>query len=486
MSQPPQSSQPQQGQYATQQAAIPADQRTPDEQQLDQANNSPWRRWNDPLQLIQNEEPAHIGRLVLWLVSILMLLTIAWAVFGKLDIVVSAQGKLVPQNLIKIVQPAESGVVKTILVKEGDAVQAGQVLVQLDTTLANADQKGISADLALQQMQQRRIQAELSGSRFTKLPEDDAAVYLQASNQLQANRRAQQDALAQEQSQLTRIQSEHTAAQTNLQRMEQALPSYIQSAESYQNMAAQDLVPKLLAVEKQREADDKTKERDAQQSNLKALSASIQAQRKRIAQIKSSYRSQLQQQLLETQAKISQLKPTLRKTQYRQTLMELKAPEDGIVKDLATTTTGAVVQPGTILLTLVPQDEKLYADVTIRNEDIGFVEIGQAAQVKIAAFPFQKYGLIESKIIRISPDATEAPNQPQQGNPSAFAPQQAQSTYKARVELGKNTLTGPDGDVHTIQTGMQVVAEINQGKRTVLEYILSPINKAVKEAARER
>jgi hemolysin D len=117
----------------------------------------PPSRWHDPLQLIQNNPPSQTGRIVLWSVSILVFLMIIWAAIGKLDIIATAEGKLVPQTLVKIVQPAEAGVVKELLVNEGDSVKAGQVLAKLDATVASADKTGISNDLQAQRMQEQRI-----------------------------------------------------------------------------------------------------------------------------------------------------------------------------------------------------------------------------------------------------------------------------------------------------------------------------------------
>ncbi|MBI1835145.1 MAG: HlyD family efflux transporter periplasmic adaptor subunit [Burkholderiales bacterium] len=154
-----------------------------------------------------------------------------------------------------------------------------------------------------------------------------------------------------------------------------------------------------------------------------------------------------------------------------------------------TTTVGAVVQPGAVVLTLVPKGEQLFADVNIKNEDVGFVQIGQTVQIKLAAYPFQKYGMLRGKVIHLSADASET-----KGNTSSYSAAGTGdsnsgvsiATYKARIQLAQQTLSDAQGNKLVIAPGMQVVAEINQGKRTVLEYLLSPVQKAVNEAGRER
>ena len=169
-------------------------------------------------------------------------------------------------------------------------------------------------------------------------------------------------------------------------------------------------------------------------------------------------------------------------------MLELKAPQAGIVKDVATRTIGSVVSPGTILLTLVPIDEPLQAEVMINNDDVGFVYEGQSVKLKLAAYPFQKYGMVEGKVTHVSADATDGQGQgkPNQSNQKGTNdPINGQAGYKAIVTLNKQSLTA-SGKMFNLTPGMQVAAEINQGKRTIMEYLLSPVQGVFQEAARER
>jgi hemolysin D len=449
----------------------------------------PPSRWHDPLQLIQNEPPSQIGRIVLWSVSILIFILIAWATFGQLDIIATAEGKLVPQTLVKIVQPAEPGVVRELLVREGDHVKAGHVLARLDTTLVTADKTSISTNLATQQMQARRLEAELTGQPMLPRAGDNPMLYAQVQSQYTAQRKAFLDSLDQETSLLAKADYERKSAAEILAKLEQTLPTYRKSADAYAKLEKEGFITGIAAADKQREAIEKAKDLDAQQSTVAALNATIAAQQKRISQLRSTYQSERQKELAEVRARIAQLQPSLDKSIYREGLMELKAPQDGVIKDLATTTVGAVVQPGTVVLTLVPHGEQLYADVNIKNDDVGFVQVGQNAQVKLAAYPFQKYGMVNGKVIHVSADATEPSPSNRSGNNSddeSDRREAAMSTYKARVQLDQQTLIGPRGGNLILAPGMQITAEIHQGKRTVMEYLLSPVQKAVSEAGRER
>lgn len=481
-------------------SAVPPSQQTIDAAPgaLRQANAQviplrPPSRWHDPLKLIQNDAPSEMGRMVLWAVSILILVLLVWAAFGQLDIIASAEGRLVPQTLVKIVQPAESGVVTQLLVNEGDSVKAGQVLAKLDTTLAKADKTGIASDLATQQMQVRRIKAELAEQSMRPATGDDPLRYAQVQSQFIAHRKAFSDSLDQEKSMLLKAEHEKKSADQVLIKLEQTLPTYRKAANAYAKLEKEGFFGSVPADDKQREAIEKARDLDAQQSMVAALNATIAAQHKKISQLQSAYRSDLEKELAEIRSKIGQLQPSLDKTIYKEGLMELRAPQDGTVKDLATTTVGAVVQPGTVVLTLVPRGEQLFADVNVKNDDVGFVREGQSVQIKLAAYPFQQYGMLSGKVIHISADASEpakgaAASSGTGGSGAADAGSSAGAiaTYKARVRLDAQILSDPQGNKLALTPGMQVVAEINQGKRTVLEYLLSPVQKAVKEAGRER
>ncbi len=421
-------------------------------------------------------------RLVLRTVSALVAALILWSVFGKLDIVSGAEGKLVPQTLLKVVQPAEAGVVAELLVHEGDKVIAGQVLVRLDPTLARAEQGGVADEMKRQALQIRRIESEMHGKAFVASPGDDMTRFLQAEAQLAARRTSFARSIEHEQALLARAQNEVASARAVLTKLEETLPSYRKVAAAYDNLEREGFLGGLAAAEKQRESLEKAKDLDAQRATVASLLSGVTAQRTRILHIESAHRAELGREIADLRASIAQLQPNLDRANYKHTLMELKASQDGVVKDIATTTVGAVVQPGVVILTLIPKDERLFADVQIKNEDAGFVRVGQVARIKFAAFPFQKYGMATGKVIHISADASE-PNV--NGNIDE-SPQQVESYYKARVQLDSQALRSPQGTVLPLSPGMQLKAEITQGQRTVIEYLLSPLQKALSEAGRER
>ncbi len=432
---------------------------------------------------VEEESPSPLPRLILYTLLALFAVALLWAAFGRLDIIAVAQGKLVPQSFLKIVQPAESGIVKEILVTEGDAVNEGQVLVRMDTRLSEADGRTLLAELQRKRLQLRRIEAELTGKPLKLLADDPPDVFAQTEAQLKARRQAYLDALGAEQATLTKAQHDLKAATEIEGKLKKTVPIYKDYAESWDRLAKEGFAGRLLALERQRTYMESEQELRAQSQNVESLRALIAQSEKRVSQITSNYRQQLQNERVEAEALYHKLQQDWDKQEHRHALLELKAPQAGIVKDLATHTPGTVVAPGTILLTLVPHDEPLIAEVWVNNADAGFVLTEQKARVKLVAYPFQKYGMLDGVVKHISPDASDRADAGQ--DKKNADPALANQGYRALVAL-KTPHLERDGRYYKLTPGMQVSAEVNLGSRTVLEYLLSPVQKTVAEAGRER
>ena len=440
--------------------------------------------FSPPLLRLQDAPPNPLGRKVLWLLLSLLAALLLWATFGRLDIVAVAEGKLIPESYVKIVQPSESGIVKEILVREGQTVKAGQVLMRMDTLISEADTKSIDADYQRKRLALRRIQAELSGLPFKTEVSDPVGLAQEISAQYRANKTSFEAALAEERSRLTKAKQELAAAQQIKQKLEETLPHYREQDKAYEKLVKDGYAGSLMGSDKKRERVEKEQELQTQNFVIESARASIQQSEKKLVQIDSDYRRQLHAERNDIQGQFDKLAQEVTKQAHKQDLLELKASQDGIVKDLATHTTGTVVQPGTVLLTLVPQDEILRAEVWVSNEDIGFVRQGQPVKLKFAAFPFQKYGMVEGTVEHVSADAAD--NNTGNGNTQTDPSKKNQPlVYKALVALKQMSLE-MDKQRFMLSAGMQTNAEIRLGDRTVMEYLLSPVRKAWHEAGRER
>lgn len=429
---------------------------------------------------IQESPPARLPRAILYSVGLLFSILFVWALFGKLDIIASAEGRLVPRSYTKIVQPADAGIVTEIRVSDGQIVKAGQVLMLMDATTAAADLNSLTNESALKNLTLRRIDAELNNAPFIPLASDSAELFSRLKAQYVARRQALADSIAQEQAVQDKARFELQAAKQVLEKLHATLPLYQQVALSYEKLVKDGYVSELGAKDKIREKIEKEQDLKAQQSTVHALSSAILQSQKRLAQIQSNYISQLTSDRVEIQSDAQKTDAALTKQNYKSSLLELRAPQDGIVKDLAIHTRGTVVQPGTVLLNIVPKQESLVAELAIKNEDVGFVRPGQAVKIKLASYPFQKYGMVEGKIDHVSADST-MPNAQQ--TPSSAT---QSLSYKAIATLNTQLLAVAGGHPLALSSGMAVIVEIHQGSRTVMEYLLSPVQKIAYEAARER
>jgi HlyD family secretion protein len=430
---------------------------------------------------IEAGDPSRRSRTVLWTVCALFAVLLLWAIFAKVDIVAVAQGRLVPQTYVKIVQPAEAGIIREILIKDGDSVERGQILVRLDPTVNKADSIAVTKELELERLQLRRIEAELASKVMPRQDDDTEAAFMQVHAQGLSHRQSFLDSLAQETAARERARRELDAAREVRAKLETTLPSYEKTAAAYEKLARENLVGSLQAEERRREASEKAQDLQAQIATVASLEATITEREQRLAQLKSAYHSDLNQQRLQAVTAINRLEQQSGKLTYQEGLLELRAPQSGIVKELATTTVGAVVQPGSVILSLVPANEPLRAEVQIENKDIGFVRPGQAVRIKLTTFQFQKYGMLDGAVETVSADSNSNQEASTRSEPSHFDSQ----SFKAVIELRNQQLIS-NGVALPLAAGMQVSAEITQGKRTVLEYLLSPVRRIASEAAKER
>ena len=439
-----------------------------------------------PLLRIQENPPAPLAGWYLRMLMGLFVCLLLWVILGRLDIVAVAEGKLVPEGYLKIVQSVEQGIVKSILVREGERVKEGQVLIRMDPVLANADGRSLSSDYHHKRLALRRIDAQLSGNPFITQKDDPAEIFRQMQAQYEANLQAYRNALAQEQAMREKAENDLSSARTIKAKLEQTLPHYIAQEAAYSKLSRDGFAGQIMAADKSRERIEREQDLRSQEFVIRSNLALIAQADRKIEQITADYRRQLQGERVEAATQYERLRQELAKIEHRQGQLELRAPQAGIVKDLATHTVGTVTSPGTILMTLVPLGENVIAEVWVGNQDVGFVRPGQDVKIKLAAFPFQKYGMAQGSVDQVSADATEAPSANTRsdaltGRDRPMGP----LAYRALVHLGSQDLISGDKP-YPLAAGMQVSAEINLGTRSILEYLLSPVQKAFHEAGRER
>ncbi len=463
-----------------------------------------------PAALSLQETPAHPApRRAAWAVCTLFVIAIVWSIFGQIDIVAVAQGRIVVSDNTKTLQPLEASVVKRVLVQDGDSVQAGQVLVELDATNANADQASVREQLAAAVSEERRTTALIEALRNGKTPallplplgegrgrdgafEPRAASPSSGSGLQAGTRLAEEGGPSPDQSTTAQLQAEWQDITAKLAKL-----SAEQAHRQAEIATVRALIAKLdatLPIAQQREDDfkrltdqgfmsshagqDRTRERIEQERDLatqKARLIEAQAALKESENTRTAYQAETQRLLSERQAqanlKRQQLTQERNKTDQRSRLTQLTAPVAGTVQQVAVHTEGGVVTPAQVLMIIVPKDAHVTADVVIDNKDIGYVNVGQSVQVKLETFPFTRYGTIEAHVSSVTADAV---NDEKRG-----------AIFPATLTLNRTSID-VDGKRIRLSPGMNVTAEIKTGKRRVIEYLLSPVQRALGESMGER
>lgn len=427
------------------------------------------------------QPPSAMPKIMLYVPLTLFVLVLAWAFFGQLDIVTRADGKLVPQNRIKIVQPFEGGRIAKILVRDGDLVKAGQLLMLMDAQLSAADTQKLITEIQATKLQLSRVAAELVGKELTVNAKKITEINARMLAQYRVNRSAYRHELKQEEASLDRLRKEQEGAHDIHEKLQETLVLYQASEKVVSDLRKEGYISKIEILDKQRDRIKAETNLKSQAGAIKSLGARISEAQEKIGQIKSAYRQKLITEQIALQKQADQLEQDWLKQEYRNNQMELKASEDGFVKDLATNTEGSVVPAGTVLMTLVPVNEPMQAEVFIDNKDIGFISAGQEAKIKITSYQFQKYGMIDAAVERISADASERGDaSPMDGNGGGRS-----TGYRTVLNLSQQFLEY-NGERFSLRPGMRISAEIKMGTRSVIDYIMSPIQKTVSEAATER
>jgi len=430
-----------------------------------------------PAELELVETPVHPAPH--WAMRILVALTLVAlciGIFGRLDIVVSASGQFTPDARVKVIQPAITGVVREIHVRDGERVEAGQLLMKLDTTQAAAD-----ADKA----RSAKLDAELAAARANALlaaqhdnqtpvvsPVDGApdARMKEAQRQAEGAWIAYRNQIDSAQAELNKRQAELDSTRAEIAKLEATAPLARQQADAYQALVSKQYVARTDYLDKEQNALDKQHELASQRSHAKELAAGIAEQRADIESAVSKFRHEQLDELEKDTQQATQSRNDEIKAQTRQGLLSLTAPVAGTVQQLSVHTLGGVVTTAQSLMEIVP-DDALEIEAKLLNKDVGFVEVGQRAAVKIEAFPYTRYGYLNGTVTQVSNDATQD--------------KKLGLTFPVRIRVDTNRIK-VDNRWITLTPGMAVTADIRTGHRSVIGYFLDPLLQTAKESMRER
>jgi len=421
---------------------------------------------------IQETPPSPHGRIMLYMIMAIVVIALAWATWGEIDIITVAHGKIIPNDYSKAIEPIETGVVKAIHVKAGDPVKAGQVLIELDTTATGADAERVSHDLASVRAEAARLRCLLNGT--PDLPKLDGV----SPDFVKLQRQLLHDQLAEwrgkEQAARLLVTQRRAAlkvTEADIKRLETTLPLIQERAAAMRSVVDKGYVTRTdyLKVEEERIGNEQqlAMQRHKREQDRAAWQQASRDYQSQVANFKQT----TQTQLAEIETKIASLSKDDVKASNRNRQQTLSAPIDGVVQQLSVHTIGGVVKPAEQLMVIAPLDGQLQVEAWVENKDIGFVDAGQDAEIKVDAFPFTKYGYITGKLLYTSKDAVPM--------------DKVGYVYTTRVQMDKHTINVGNKEVN-LTPGMNVSVEIKTGKRRVIEYVLTPLINGITEAGRER
>ena len=438
--------------------------------------------------------PSPTGRAIGISVIALFCFALIWSIFGTVDIVATAPGKIIPTGGTKIIQPFESGVVSAIHVHDGQSVKAGDVLIELDPTMTDAERDHLKSDLVSAKLDVARLRAALSGSPDAidqfRPPEDASPALIEINRQLLISQLAeQQGKQAALDRQLKQKEAERDTIAAAITKIETTLPVLSQRVDIRKYLYDKDLGSKLTYLTEYQDLIGQQQDVLVQKSRLQEAEAAVAALGETRAQTAAEYRRTRFEELTKAEQKAAGLAQDVIKAEQRTKLQALTAPVDGVVQQLAVHTVGGVVGPGQVLLAVVPLDSHLEIEAMVSNRDIGFVHAGQGAEIKVDTFNFTRYGLIHGDVLSVSKDAITRDKSQDKSNDKGTEKTSSESgqelNYAARVSLDRTQMQMEDKLVN-LAPGMAVTVEIKTGSRKIIGYLFSPVMQYKQEMFRER
>ena len=421
--------------------------------------------------------PSPTKRLVMWTVVALLVIGLLWAFLGHINEVAVANGKVIPSGQAKTVQVKNKGIVKEILVEEGQKVEEGDVLVVLDPTTTSADYDSLKKRAAYYKLDIQRLTAELTGQPF--MPEEDPdleahdlaaelALYQSRTNDYRTQRESRQEIISQKKARLE-------ASQATYEKYKEGLRISRFKEEKLTDLMNEAAISAFQLLEQQKESIEYEKNAQSELDTITSIQAEIAEAEQNLANVDASYRKEIMTALVDAKKEYYTVTESIKKADEDSRMATIYAPTSGRVYGLNIHTIGGIVTDAQALMQVVPEDAKLEFEVYADNKDIGFIKDGQTAEVKVETFNFQKFGIVDATVVEVSADAVNEPGD-----------QERNKKFKLiLVPSGKNTID-VFGEEVPLAVGMNVSAEIKIKEKRIVDFFLDPFRRYTSEALRER
>ena len=412
---------------------------------------------------IEDSPVSPLGRFTFWIIVAIMIVTVLWLTIGKVDIVVSARGLIIPDGEAKIIQPLDTGVISKILVKEGDFVKEGQPLMEIDPATTEPELESVQKNLEDTLLEIKRLNATADGNEFDTTNEISETALIQ-QNLYNASMSAIKNKVEAKKINLSKTEDKLNATRAELSAKKQILGAKIDQEQRMKN------VIDVIAYEDYQNILNEIKTLNAEVTKLNYQIKELNSQKvqilKEIDAIEDEFKATNLEKLADKTKAANELKSNADQIIFRNTKQTITSPCDGYVDKLFIHTNGGVVTPAQQLFAITPSGTPLLIKATVLNQDIGFVKEGMKVSVKIDTFNFQKYGMIEGEVKTVSKNSIQD--------------EKLGPVYEVYITPLTHTLK-VEGKDEPIRTGMSLSAEINVGKRRIIEFFIYPLIKYLDE-----
>lgn len=423
---------------------------------------------------VMETPPSKTARIMTYTIAIMFTVFIVWACIGKMDIIATATGKLIPAANIKTIQTLVDSEIEEIYVVEGQYVKEGQKLIKFNQTEVAANIDRIRNEMTALDMANSRLMALMTDSpneNFIYNEDTNKELIKLHNDYLNSQLKQYNSQVKVLEGNIERAARQKETVSAEIERLNKILPSMQERLDKKRILADQGLLARLTFMEQEEQLTNVREERNIQIKKKGEAEQEIASSEQALDQYKAEFAKQISEEYTANKEKLISYSHEM--TKYQEALKRtlVKAPLSGYVQQLVYHTIGGVIESAKPIMNIVPEDYQLEAEVMILNKDIGFVHAGQEVEIKIDSFPFTKYGTTKGEVRNISGDA--------------IMDEKLGLVYSSRITLHENKIVA-DGQEVLLKPGMGVTAEIKTGKRKVIEYLLSPVMKYMNESMRER
>jgi len=453
-------------------------------------HNADYHDFTPILTEIEERPPNPLGTMFLWTIIALMVVVLLGLYLVKVDVVVTARGKIIPLGDVKVVQPLETGVVTAIHVKEGDFVAKGAVLLEIDPSLDKADLESKERNLKFSRLAMERINAVLSGNGFSPPRQEHSPDVIAAQvEHYRAQKAVYLSTLREKEKEYRETQSALNTLTEEIRKLRNLLSITIEDERRQKALVEIGALAENRYREKMKERMNLERETDVKTGQSEQAATKLDRIKDEIETFKNSFRERLLSEFSTNMQGKNVLEAEVSNLKFRQEKKYIVSPVAGYVHQLPVKTIGGVVTTAQPVVSLVPEKTPLIVNAMVFNKDIGFVKEGDRAVIKVDTFDFQKYGTLEGLVETISPYSLEQKqNENSPARAAAATPENNTETggYPVYVKMVTEILTTRDGAEYRVKPGMSVTAEINVGKRRAIEFFLFPIIRYLDEGLKVR